>query len=200
MARMNIAHLWKTRRRECILAGVVLLLVLVSVLINLGSIARKTSRTMAGTASSRQVLENKQTELMEVIRVERELSAPIRELGFRRQAFWQASGNIQADFRRKVELAAKESNLRLKSLGTIQTMKIAEGLNSYEITLAADAQLKEMIDFMARIELERPAVFWKNITVTPDNMKAPNFLMLNATLRIVALNSPDAEQRIWGDK
>ncbi len=201
MARMNFTQLWKTRRRECILAGgVLLLLLLLSLLINLGSITRKTSRAMAGTADSRRELENKQAELLEAIRVERELAAPVRELAFRRQSFWQASGNLQADFRRKVEQAAKESNLRLKSLGTIQTMKVAEGLNSYEITLAADAQVKEVIDFMARVEQERPAVFWKNITVTPDNMKSPNFLMLNATLKIVALNSPDAEQRIWGEK
>lgn len=197
MTRLKLQHLWKNRRRECILVLVVMMLALISLLVNMGSISRNASRSITGPMEFRKELMAKQTELLELVRQEREIAAPIRKLALKQQAFWKSSAGVQIDFRRKVERLVKESELRLKSLGIIQNMKIADGLNAYEITLTADAQLQELLAFMVKVEQETPLIYWENITITPD-IRSPNFLILNAKLKIVVLDAPDIEQRLWG--
>lgn len=195
-----VRTLWKTRRREALAGVAVLLLLIVSLAVNSGGISRKTSRLIRGTRNPRLELLKKQEQLKTSFGELERLRIPIQQLTASREQFWQPKdGNPQQELRRRLEHCAKESGLRVKSVGTLQTVKVVEGLNCYEINLVADAQLRELLDFFLRIQQERPAIFWKNITVSPDNLKAPNYLTLTGTLKIVRLDAPDVARKLWGE-
>lgn len=179
---------------------VIFLLVFVSLLVNMKNISRKTTRVLKGVSEPGKALSAKQEELQKALEYEQELSFPIRQLADARYKFRTSqAGNPQNELRRKIEQAAKNSNMRLKSIREVQTVKITEGLNAYEISIAADCKINELIEFIAKIEQEKPLIYWKSLRITPDNTRAPNFLMLTATLRILVLNSPEAIEQLWGE-
>lgn len=191
--------LWRTRRREVILAGAFLLLVFVSLAVNYGSIGRNAAQLAGGVPSFRKELLAKQQAFAAATAEEHRLQQPMARLAGARQKFWQpVDGNPQNELRRRIEQCAKGANLRLKSIGTVQNVKLAEGLNVYEISVTADAQLSDLVAFMQKVEQERPHIFWKNLTISPDNTRSPNFLMLNGTVKILVLNEPEIAQKLWG--
>lgn len=200
LGKGKLKNLWSTRRRECLLAVVIFLLVGISLLINMRNISRKTTRVLKGTAELQKELLGKQEELQKAIDHEQELAFPLQKLAGNRHKFWiSQNGNPQNELRRKIEQAAKSANIRLKSIREVQNIKITEGLNAYEISIATDCKINELIEFIAKIEREKPLVFWKTLRITPDNTRAPNFLMMTATLQIVVLNSPEIIERLWGE-
>jgi len=193
-------NLWRTRRRECLLGAAFLLLALVSLVINHSSIGRNTSQLTGGVNRFRRELLARQRELEDTIKQVRELRQPALRLAGARQKFWTAGdGNPPQELRRRLEQCAKTAGLRPKSLGAVQHSKPAEGLNLYEINLTADAQLAELLDFLRRIEQERPYVFWKNLSISPDNNRAPNYLIFNGTAKILVLDDPDIARKLWSE-
>lgn len=199
MLQGKLKNLWQSRRKEFLLCIVVFLLILISVGINMKNISRKTRRTVRGTAEPRKELLLKQEELQKAVDYEQELSYPIQQLANSKSKFWiTQSTNIQFEFRRKIEQSARSSNIRLKTIGTVENVKVIEGLNSYEIAVTADLKIDELTAFVASIEQEQPKIFWKNVRVTPDNIRAPNYLIFSGTLRILVLNAPEMVERLWG--
>ena len=64
----------------------------------------------------------------------------------------------------------------------------------------ADTQYDNILRFMFNISKGSPNLLWKNLTITPDNTLAPNFLILNGTLQITVLNAPGIAEKLWGQE
>ncbi len=194
-------NLWKNRRRETMLGGLFALLAIISLIVNYGTIGRKTSHIVGGVSSLKNELEEKQQAFSELKQQIHSLQKPLNKLSAEKSKFhFRENNSPQKQLRNKIERAAKSVGLRLKAIGTMQNIKIADGLNTYEINITADAQLPIIIDFMQKIKAEKPHIGWKNITVTPDNMRSPNYLMLNGTLKIIVLDDEEMIEKLWGEK
>lgn len=196
----KLRALWRERRRETLLGGIVLILVVVSLSINMRSIGKKATRFATNNEEIRQAILQKQQHLQTLIQTEYELRVPVYQLEGARMKFWLAKdGKPEQEFRRRIEQCAKGSGIRLKTVGTLQNTKLTEGLNSYEISITADIHMKELLTFLQRIEQEKPQITWKNLTITPDNANAPNFLILNGTLKILVVNANEITQQLWSE-
>lgn len=196
----KLRALWRERRRETLLGGIVLILVVVSLSINMRSIGKKATRFATNNEEIRQAILQKQQHLQTLIQTEYELRVPVYQLEGARMKFWLAKdGKPEQEFRRRIEQCAKGSGIRLKTVGTLQNTKLTEGLNSFEISITADIHMKELLTFLQRIEQEKPQITWKNLTITPDNANAPNFLILNGTLKILVVNANEITQQLWSE-
>ena len=196
----KLRALWRGRRRETLLGGIVLILVVVSLSINMRSIGKKATRFATNNEEIRQAILQKQQHLQTLIQTEYELRVPVYQLEGARMKFWLAKdGKPEQEFRRRIEQCAKGSGIRLKTVGTLQNTKLTEGLNSFEISITADIHMKELLTFLQRIEQEKPQITWKNLTITPDNANAPNFLILNGTLKILVVNANEITQQLWSE-
>ena len=147
--------LWREKRRETLLCGVIFVLAVVSLLVNMRGIGKKASRFATGNTDLRKEVIQKQQELQELIQAEHEFQLPVRQLEGARMKFWLTKdGKPQHEFRRRIEQCAKGAGVRLKTVGTLQTLKLTEGLNACEIMITADVQLKEMLTFLQRLAQE----------------------------------------------
>ncbi len=194
-----LKKLWRTRRRETLLGGVVLLLIAVALPVNLPSIGKKVSRLSGGANHSRAELLRLQEECKAAAEEESRLLAPVRRLATARGSFWEPKPNLQLELRRRLEQCARSSGLKVKSIGTLQNVKLLEGLLAMELQMTADAQIGEVTAFLRKIEQEQPRIFWKNLSLTPDNLRSPGFLTLNGTLQVIVLDEPDVARKLWGE-
>lgn len=57
-----------------------------------------------------------------------------------------------------------------------------------------DAALSRMM-----VEMERmtPRLYWKNLTLNPDNINKPKYLLFSATIKVVAVTAPDLSEQFW---
>lgn len=196
---ITLGKLWSTKRREVLIGSLIIALGIISLVINFGSIKRNASRMVKGTKSPREELLQRQRILTELIEKKCNVQKPIASLAKRRQCFWlPQDAKPQYELRRRIERCARETGLRLKSVGTLQTTKIADGLFIYEISISADGQIAELSSMILKIESVSPRLYWKNLTINPDNTRTPNFLMLNGTIKMVFLEQPEMIQRLWG--
>ena len=196
---ISFKKLWTTRRRETLIGILVISLALISLAVNFGSIKKNANRMAKGTKSPREELLKSQKALLELIDKRRNMQKPISSLAKKRQCFWlPQDAKPQFELRRRIDRCARESGLKLKSVGTLQTTKIADGLFVYEISISADGQLPELLSMIQKIESESPRLYWKNLTINPDNIREPNFLMLNGTIKMVHLEQPEMIHRLWG--
>ena len=196
---ISFKKLWATRRRETVIGILLISLASVSLAVNFGSIKKNAGRMVKGTKSPREELLQKQQALMGLIGKRRNVQKPISALAKKRQCFWlPQDAKPQFELRRRIDRCARESGIKLKSVGTLQTTKIADGLFVYEISISADGQLPELLSMIQKIESESPRLYWKNLTINPDNIREPNFLMLNGTIKMVHLEQPEMIHRLWG--
>lgn len=195
-----LTGIWRERRRECIFGAAFLLLAGVSLVVNYSSIGRNTSQLAGGVGGFRREMLGRQRELEAAIREVQQLRQPVARLAGARQKFWPAGeGNPPQEMRKRLEQCAKAAGLRPKSLGTVQHSKPVEGLSLYEINLTADVQLAELLDFLHKLEQERPHIFWKNLSLSPDNNRAPNYLVFNGTAKILVLEDPEIPRKLWSE-
>ena len=202
MAVFCLKKLWMNRKKELLLGAVIILLTVIALLVNSKSIVKKTGRIMNGKRNPEMELKKKQDMFATAIEEERQLLMPIFLLKKQRTNFWlpEYDGNPQYGMRKRIETAARDADLKLKTFGAIQNMKITEGLTVYQINIMADTQYDNILRFMFNISKGSPNLLWKNLTITPDNTLAPNFLILNGTLQITVLNVPGIAEKLWGQE
>ena len=94
---------------------------------------------------------------------------PIQAVRNQHKNFWQSGrdGDPQLGVRQRVEAAARNAGVKLKTLGTLQTSKVIDGINAYEMSIAADAQVEELAQMMLKMERMTPRLYWKNLTLNP---------------------------------
>lgn len=194
----RLKQLWREQRRIVLIAGAILLLALISLAVNLNSIKRNVGAG-GSAATELETLKLTQTELRRLSKEYQMMQQPIARMQNMKPSCWlPENGNPAIEIRRQVEAAAQTAGIMLKSIGTLQRAKLADGVDSFEMTVNGDAQLPEILKFLAELK-ERGAYYrWKNMTINPDNINAPNYLMLNGTIKVIAV-SEDAAKQLWGD-
>lgn len=193
----RLKQLWQEQRKIVLLAGVILLLALISLAVNLNSIKRNVGAG-GSTATGLETLELTQQELGRLIKEHQAMQQPVSRIQNLRSSCWQPeNGNPAVEIRRQVEAAAQAAGIMLKSIGTLQRAKLADGVDSFEMTINGDAQLPEILKFLANLKERGGGYRWKNMTINPDNINAPNYLMLNGTIKVIAV-SEDTAKQLWG--
>ncbi|MGE4301846.1 MAG: hypothetical protein AB7F40_09630 [Victivallaceae bacterium] len=195
IARLKI--FWKEKRSQAVLIIAVLMLALVSLYVNMGSI-RRTAAVPAGDGENE--LRLRRRALASAMSEVQKLEIPLHQLAATRQLFWliATDGDPATEFRKRIEAATQYAGLTLKSIGAMQKTKLADGVECCEITIAADGKSDAVLRFLAALRDSGKYFFWKNLTLNPDNIRKPQFLMLNGTIKIVTVE-PAAAQKLWGE-
>jgi len=188
---------WKEKRSQAVLIIALALLALVSLYVNLGSIHRTAA---APSADGENELRLRRRALSSAMIEAQKLEIPIRQVAASRQLFWLTAtdGDPATEFRKRIEAATQYAGLTLKSIGAMQKTKLADGVECCEITIAADGKSDAVLKFLAALRDSGKYFFWKNLTLNPDNIRSPQFLMLNGTIKIVTVE-PAAAQKLWGE-
>lgn len=193
----RVKRLWNERRKSVLIAGMILLLALISLEVNLQSVSRSTDMGVP-TETELKALELGQKDLERLINEYRTMRQPVSLIQELQSSCWLSKdGNPSIEIRRQVETAAQTAGIMLKSIGSLQRAKLADGVDSFEMTVSGDAQLPEILKFLAELKVRGGCFRWKNMTVTPDNINTPNYLMLNGTIKVIAV-SDDAAKQLWG--
>jgi len=195
----KLLQAWNEKRKAVIAGLAVLCLFMFSMAVNLPTIFRKikTDESLSGISE----LQNKQRELEQMIVEFKQLEKSINEVRSYKDGFWQTSlhGNPATEVKRLLEDAAYKAGLQLNSVGALQRTKIHEQIECFEITINANAQLAEILRFMTELKQKGEFFKWKNITINPDNITRPTYLMLNGTVQVIAPSEQIIKQ-LAGDK
>jgi len=116
--------------------------------------------------------------------------------------YWLKSrdGNPEIDLRARIEKAARSAGLDLKAVGNLRTNKITDGVQGYEISISADADIKVLADFLAAVYQGTPRLYWDNLNLRPDNLQSPKLVMLNGTLKTIVVETPELVKLLSGNK
>lgn len=199
--REKITDMWQNHRRGSVVGIVVGVLALAALYLN-SDLLPELWPTSSQIEKRLLVLQSKQELLRKALSKEQELAQPVRTVQAQGKYFWrpERDGDPQFAVRQKVEQAAQSAGVKLKSLGTLQVSKVLDGINVYELNVMADAQLEEIARMMAELERSTPRFYWKNLTLNPDNINRPRFVVFNATVKVVAVNSAEVGSRLWPEK
>ena len=110
----------------------------------------------------------------------------------RTTAFGASPAQAPAVFRERVERAANLSGLKIRSMSDIRQTDLSEKIFLFELNFAADCQLAELVQFMNILYTEKPRVYWKSMTLRPNNHFNVEYLVLNAVISILCF-APDME-------
>lgn len=202
MQNSSLRALLQNRKKEVWLLAAIFALLLISVSVNSKKVIGIGSAFSRNDNVLRMELKRKQAQLTKALEEENRIRNTLLGFGKYKQDVWlpERDGNSQQELRRIIETTAKTAELKLKTLGTIQEMKIVDGLHAYQVNIMADAAYENILRFMDGLQKRSPKLFWKNLTITPDNAKAPNFLILNGTIQIVVISSPEITEKLWSVK
>ncbi len=199
--REKITDLWENHRRGTVIGMGIAFLALAALYLNsdlLPELWPSSSRIEKKLSE----LQYKQELLRKSLEKEQALAIPIQTVRTQGKHFWrpERDGDPQFGVRQKVELAAQNAGVKLKSLGTLQISKVMDGINAYELNVIADAKIDEIARMMAELERSTPRFYWKNLTLNPDNINRPRFVIFNATVKVVAVSSAELGGRLWPEK
>lgn len=190
--------MWQNHRRGSVIGIIIAVLALTALYLN-SDLLPNLWPTSSSIEKKIAVLQLKQEALRKALEQEETLSLPIRTVCAQDRWFWrqERDGDPQFEVRRKIEQAAKDAGVKIKSLGNLQTSKVIDGVNTYEVGVTADAQLEEIARMMSELEHMTPRFFWKNLTMNPDNTNKPRFVIFNATVKIVAVTEAELDKSFW---
>ncbi|MDD3119409.1 MAG: hypothetical protein PHQ27_09535, partial [Victivallales bacterium] len=144
-------------------------------------------------------LRNNQTKLRQIFESEAVLYRPILAVKNQPQAYWlpKRDGDPQFAVRQRVEIAARQAGIKLKTMGSLQTGKIVAGIKTYEMNIVANAQIGEIARMMGELAHGLPQLYLENLSLNPDNLHHPRYVVFNATVKAVAIVEPEIEAVFW---
>ncbi len=116
--------------------------------------------------------------------------------------FWidRRDGNPETKAQERIEDAAKAAGLQLNTIGRVQVSKIIDGLSYCDTSVQATAPVEQIMGFIEHIYKKYPRFYWASITLSPDNIKNPQKLVMNGNLRFISISDEDIVKKILGDK
>jgi hypothetical protein len=111
----------------------------------------------------------------------------------RSDEFWLASrdGNVELEPQKMIEEAAEKAGLQLTSVGNVQGENIGEIGQRMYLTVSAQSSISTIVDFISEIEARRPRLFWRNLTLRPDNIRTYGNVVFNGTLEFIFITDED---------
>jgi hypothetical protein len=99
----------------------------------------------------------------------------------------QANINIQG----KIETAAKQSGVDMKTLGTLRLSSIGNGISNCEFDISCSGKLEPVAQFINKISNTQPKLYWERCLLRPDNIKNPKKIYLTGYLKFIILENED---------
>ncbi len=151
---------------------------------------------------SRNQLKTTQENLRKALAKDKELSLAIANLSQDISCFCIPSRDGKPDtlLREKVEKSAVNAELKLSSLGALRTSKIDDFMKSYEISLSTTASISKLVTFIKKLGRGTPKIYWVQYSIRPDNMRDPQNILFNGTVKMVCIESEELVKKVWGDK
>ena len=131
--------------------------------------------------------------ILELREQNRQFEAEIRPLAAIRAG--AAAGEKEAaaeKLRESVEWIAAASGATVSSLREIQHLPAAEVWNICILSFSAECSISGLQEFLAGVDNHEPRLYWRNLTLRPDNPNAPAKVMLDGQL--VLLHIPEEEE------
>ncbi len=127
---------------------------------------------------------------------------------------WQPGrdGDPELVLRQKIEVAAKDCELKLNSIGTVRTTRITQDFYFAELDISANASFDTIIKFIAKIQEIKPVISWRRLSANlmfqrpktgPQSQSVSNSsmgnlpetnLMFSGNLRVVVYDNNSAAQ------
>lgn len=116
--------------------------------------------------------------------------------------FWinRRDGNPETNAQKRIEDAASAAGLQLNTIGRVQMSKISDAISTYDTSIQGTAPVDQIIAFIEQIYKRSPRFYWANISLSPDNIKNPQKVVLNGTLRFVSITDEEIISKILGEK
>ena len=107
--------------------------------------------------------------------------------------FWisQRDGQANISIQKKIETAANQSNIDLKTLGTLRISSVGNGINSGEFDISCSGTLEFIVQFIHKISNTQPKIFWERCLLRPDNTNNPKKIYLTGYLKFIIIDNED---------
>lgn len=187
--------------KRAVISGLITMLVLVALYLNFDFCGAvwPSERTIGRELTK---LKDMQEKLRKTMDKSRELEGKIQHFAAAGNGYWLKlrDGNPEVDLRRRIEKAARAAGLQLKAVGNLRTVKIIDNVACYEISISADGEIKPVTEFLAALYQGTPRLFWDNLNLRPDNIQNPKMVVLNGTVKTIAVDAPDLVKLLSGGK
>ncbi len=147
------------------------------------------------------LLEKKQKELQNELN-QQNIIVKNREAYIKNNSiFWipKRDGDPEANAQKIVETAASSAGVSLTNIGKVQSAKIVDGLNTLDISLQTTAPMENVMNFIEEIYKNKPRFYWVNISLAPDNVRTPQKVMLNGSLRFISITDDEIVSKLIGE-
>ena len=94
--------------------------------------------------------------------------------------------------REQVERIAAASGITISSLREIQQVPAAEGWIACTLSFSAECAIADLQEFLAGVDNNIPRLYWRNLTLRPDNTNTPSKVVLDGQLAL--LNHAEEEE------
>ena len=199
---MNKASAFIRRNSKIVLFGI---FVLVCVLVLVLAFYDTITELWPGDAKIEQNLANLKSR-------QKELQKELNELNALRtkrasyvdnsKIFWIArrDGDAETNAQRIIEDAASSAGLVLSTIGRVQSQTITEGVASMEISIQASSDIDKIFSFIEQIYKKNPRFYWGSLSLSPDNVRNPQKVVMSGTLRFISVSDDDIVKKLLGEK
>ena len=111
----------------------------------------------------------------------------------KRKEFWisKRDGQANISMQKKIETASKQSNIDLKTLGTLRITSTGDGISNGEFDISCSGKLESIIQFIHKISNAHPKIYWERCLFRPDNIKNPKKIYLTGNLKFIIIENED---------
>ena len=116
--------------------------------------------------------------------------------------FWVAQRDGQANIKiqKNIETAAKQSDVDLKTLGTLRFSSTGNGVSKGEFDISCSGTLESIAQFINKISNTHPRIYWERCLLRPDNIKNPKKIYLTGYLKFIIIENEDIITLLLGKK
>ena len=138
-------------------------------------------------------LETLRKNILDLREQNRQLQLETRPMTAIREGALAVDGDTAAvRLREQVERIAAASGITISSLREIQQAPAAEGWIACTLSCSAECAIADLQEFLAGVDNNIPRLYWRNLTLRPDNTNTPSKVVLDGQLAL--LNHAEEEE------
>ncbi len=103
-------------------------------------------------------------------------------LGIYETAMKTDSEDAAGIFRERVLDSVRRSGLRSRTVGAVRTVEVTENIFLYDLVFTADGTTAEAAAFLNELEMGRPRLYWRSITIRPNSQLSPSYVTVSGTI------------------
>lgn len=138
-------------------------------------------------------LETLRKNILDLREQNRQLRLETRPMTAIREGALAVDGDTAAvRLREQVERIAAASGITISSLREIQQVPAAEGWIACTLSFSAECAVADLQEFLAGVDNNIPRLYWRTLTLRPDNTNTPSKVILDGQLAL--LNHAEEEE------